>query len=117
MKPPKNWGLLVGVVGSVDALARGLAVDLAPVRVNSICPGAVDTEVSVQRFCQVVHIFMIPHPALEDTKGSQGTALRGIQEETDSSAHRISRRDCRGLPLRNEVSIARPVITMAGADA
>lgn len=31
--------------GAVDTLGRGLAVDLAPVRVNVIAPGVVKTEV------------------------------------------------------------------------
>ena len=38
--------LLAGVGGSVDALTRGLAIDLAPVRVNAVAPGIVDTPVS-----------------------------------------------------------------------
>ena len=37
---------MAGVIGSVDALTRGLAVDLAPIRVNVVCPGFVKTEVS-----------------------------------------------------------------------
>jgi len=44
VKPPKGWSILAGVVGSTDGLTRGLAVDLAPIRVNVICPGLVDTE-------------------------------------------------------------------------
>ena len=45
-KPFPMWSLIVGVVGSVEALGRALAVDLAPIRVNIVCPGAVDTEVN-----------------------------------------------------------------------
>lgn len=44
-KPPPTWPLRIGVMGAVDALARALAVELAPLRVNVVCPGAVDTEV------------------------------------------------------------------------
>ncbi|KZV98392.1 NAD(P)-binding protein [Exidia glandulosa HHB12029] len=44
MKPAKSWSVPAGVCGSVDALARGLAVDLAPIRVNAVAPGAVLTE-------------------------------------------------------------------------
>ena len=33
-----------GVGGSVEALSRGLAVDLSPIRVNMVEPGAVQTE-------------------------------------------------------------------------
>jgi NAD(P)-dependent dehydrogenase (short-subunit alcohol dehydrogenase family) len=29
---------------AVEGLARGLAVDLAPVRVNCVCPGLIETE-------------------------------------------------------------------------
>jgi len=43
-RPPKGWAVGAAVMGAVDAVTRGLAVDLAPVRVNSICPGAIDTE-------------------------------------------------------------------------
>ena len=46
LRPMPRAGVLIGIVGSIDALARGLAIDLAPIRVNAICPGAVDTEVS-----------------------------------------------------------------------
>ncbi|EKM59336.1 uncharacterized protein PHACADRAFT_249761 [Phanerochaete carnosa HHB-10118-sp] len=43
-RPRQQWSLAVGVLGAVDALVRGLAVDLAPVRVNVVCPGVTDTE-------------------------------------------------------------------------
>ena len=45
-KPSPKWSLIIGAAGAVDALARGLAVDLAPIRVNVVSPGSVDTEVS-----------------------------------------------------------------------
>ena len=35
-----------GVAGAIDSLGRGLAVDLAPIRVNVVSPGLVRTEVS-----------------------------------------------------------------------
>ncbi|KZW00447.1 short-chain dehydrogenase/reductase SDR [Exidia glandulosa HHB12029] len=44
LKPPKNWLHGAGVDGAVDALTRALAVDMAPVRVNAVCLGAVITE-------------------------------------------------------------------------
>ncbi|KLO11345.1 NAD(P)-binding protein [Schizopora paradoxa] len=44
VKPPEGWTLIASVLGAVDALGRGLAVDLAPVRVNTIAPGVVKTE-------------------------------------------------------------------------
>ena len=46
IRPVIKWSLMIAVVGAVDALARGLAIDLSPVRVNVVCPGAVVTEVS-----------------------------------------------------------------------
>lgn len=46
IKPPAGWSLIASVLGAVDTLGRGLAMDLAPVRVNTISPGLVKTEVS-----------------------------------------------------------------------
>ena len=46
-RPRKGWSLMASVLGATDALVRGLAVDLAPIRVNVVCPGTVDTEVSI----------------------------------------------------------------------
>ncbi|KAH8112589.1 short-chain dehydrogenase/reductase SDR [Phellopilus nigrolimitatus] len=43
-KPHPSWSLMAGVIGAVDSLTRGLAVDLAPVRVNVVSPGLVKTE-------------------------------------------------------------------------
>ena len=46
VKPRPGWAFASAILGAVDAITRGLAVELAPIRVNSVCPGAVDTEVS-----------------------------------------------------------------------
>ncbi|KAK0716215.1 short chain dehydrogenase [Lasiosphaeris hirsuta] len=43
-KPAQNWAIIAGVGAGVEGLTRGLAVDLAPVRVNAVAPGAVHTE-------------------------------------------------------------------------
>jgi NAD(P)-dependent dehydrogenase (short-subunit alcohol dehydrogenase family) len=43
VKPHKTWSITSGVVGATDSLTRGLAVDLAPIRVNVISPGYVRT--------------------------------------------------------------------------
>ena len=43
-KPGPNWAIMAGWGASVEGLSRGLAVDLAPTRVNCIAPGAVLTE-------------------------------------------------------------------------
>jgi len=44
LRPPPWRVLSAGGLGGVDALGRGLAVDLAPVRVNVVSPGLVKTE-------------------------------------------------------------------------
>ncbi|KAI5468081.1 dehyrdogenase/reductase domain-containing protein [Mariannaea sp. PMI_226] len=43
-RPSPGWSVLTGVAGGVESLARGLAVDLKPVRVNCAVPGAIHTE-------------------------------------------------------------------------
>ena len=43
-KPPKGWSALVGWNCAKEALVRGLAVDMAPLRCNLVAPGAIDTE-------------------------------------------------------------------------
>jgi len=45
VKPPAGRALSAGVLGAVDTLGRGLAVELAPVRVNVICPGLIKTKI------------------------------------------------------------------------
>lgn len=44
MAPSPGWSTFANVLGSVESLARGLAIDLKPVRVNCVIPGAVHTE-------------------------------------------------------------------------
>ncbi|KDQ15009.1 hypothetical protein BOTBODRAFT_32010 [Botryobasidium botryosum FD-172 SS1] len=44
IKPTKSWAITSGAAGARVSLAKGMAVDLAPIRVNVISPGAVDTE-------------------------------------------------------------------------
>jgi NAD(P)-dependent dehydrogenase (short-subunit alcohol dehydrogenase family) len=44
-RPTPGWVLVgSGISGALISLARGLAIDLAPVRVNVVAPGVVDTE-------------------------------------------------------------------------
>ncbi|KAJ7482774.1 hypothetical protein FB451DRAFT_1085037 [Mycena latifolia] len=43
-RPLPGISALIGAMGAVEVLSRGLAVDLAPIRVNVIIPGAVQTE-------------------------------------------------------------------------
>jgi NAD(P)-dependent dehydrogenase (short-subunit alcohol dehydrogenase family) len=47
-RPMKGAPLATAVGGAVEHLARGLAVDLAPVRVNTVCPGMILTEIVKQ---------------------------------------------------------------------
>ena len=42
--PMKGMPLATAFSGAVEHLVKGLAVDLAPIRVNSVCPGLVMTE-------------------------------------------------------------------------
>lgn len=43
-RPAPGWSLVTAGAGSIEGLMRGLAVDLSPVRVNVVSPGAVRTE-------------------------------------------------------------------------
>jgi len=43
-KPIPGVSILTGVLGGIESFCRGLAVDLAPIRVNSIRPGPIMTE-------------------------------------------------------------------------
>lgn len=44
-KPGKGWTAVAGYGAGTEGIARGLAVDLAPIRVNTVSPGAVHTEI------------------------------------------------------------------------
>lgn len=44
-RPTPGWVLVgSGVTGALESLSRGLAIDLAPIRVNCVAPGVVNTE-------------------------------------------------------------------------
>ncbi|KAK4082298.1 uncharacterized protein Triagg1_2110 [Trichoderma aggressivum f. europaeum] len=43
-RPLPNWSVVAAVGGATEALSRGLAVDLRPVRCNCVVLGAVETE-------------------------------------------------------------------------
>lgn len=49
LRPRPMYALGSAVTGAVGAYTRGLAVDMAPIRVNSVCPGAVKTEVRFRK--------------------------------------------------------------------
>jgi NAD(P)-dependent dehydrogenase (short-subunit alcohol dehydrogenase family) len=42
-RPRKGWTIAASVCGTIEALTRALAVELAPIRVNAVCPGLVRT--------------------------------------------------------------------------
>lgn len=44
-RPRKGSALSTAMAGAVEHLTRGLAVELAPIRVNCVCPGAIRTGV------------------------------------------------------------------------
>lgn len=44
VRPNKQWSLIAGYCAALHGLTRNLALDLAPVRVNLISPGLVDTD-------------------------------------------------------------------------
>src|SRR5580693_7542722 len=43
-RPHKGWTVAASVCGTIEALTRALAVELAPIRVNAVCPGVVRTD-------------------------------------------------------------------------
>ena len=61
VRPQPNWTLISGVAGAIDSMTRGLALDLAPIRVNVISPGLVRTEVSRDKI-QTIKIKMFNSP-------------------------------------------------------
>ena len=42
-RPRKGWTIAASVCGTIEALTRALAVELAPIRVNAVSPGVVRT--------------------------------------------------------------------------
>lgn len=45
IRPRPNSAIVGAANGALDALARSLAIDLAPVRVNAVSPGIIDTPI------------------------------------------------------------------------
>ena len=44
-RPQKGSAIATAMAGSVEHLTLGLATELAPIRVNAVCPGAIRTEI------------------------------------------------------------------------
>jgi NAD(P)-dependent dehydrogenase (short-subunit alcohol dehydrogenase family) len=42
-RPRKGWVIAASVCGTIEALTRALAIELAPIRVNAVSPGSVRT--------------------------------------------------------------------------
>src|SRR5262250_456501 len=42
-RPHMGWVVAASVCGTIEALTRALAIELAPIRVNAVCPGVVRT--------------------------------------------------------------------------
>ena len=104
MKPRPNWSLIVGSLGAVDALARGLAVDLAPIRVNVVCPGAVDTEVSQTEYAGKRHL-LVPLAMGGNAERKEGSNVCPDGAEAARQARRRTGRNRRGVSILNEVRI------------
>jgi len=81
VKPFTGWSIMAGVAGAIDAFTRGLAVDLAPIRVNIVSPGAVKTEVRTLFFLLRTDIRrIIPlHQKIWDTHMSPEVKEQRIQ--------------------------------------
>jgi NAD(P)-dependent dehydrogenase (short-subunit alcohol dehydrogenase family) len=43
-RPPTGFSIGAGISAAIEALARSLAVELAPIRVNVVAPGIIQTE-------------------------------------------------------------------------
>ncbi len=71
-RPTPGWAVIASASAAVEGLARGLAVDLKPLRVNVVSPGAVHTElfadIPEERLPPVLDTFR--KNSLTDTVGS-----------------------------------------------
>jgi NAD(P)-dependent dehydrogenase (short-subunit alcohol dehydrogenase family) len=43
IRPWKGWSVAASICGAVESLTRSLAIELAPIRVNAVCAGMVNT--------------------------------------------------------------------------
>ncbi|XYH97581.1 SDR family oxidoreductase [Sorangium sp. So ce1128] len=44
LRPRAGWALGASICGAMESLTRALSVELAPIRVNAVCPGVVRTD-------------------------------------------------------------------------
>jgi NAD(P)-dependent dehydrogenase (short-subunit alcohol dehydrogenase family) len=44
-RPQKDSAVSTAMAGAIEHLSRALAIELAPIRVNAVCPGLVRTDV------------------------------------------------------------------------
>lgn len=51
-RPSENWTMVAGYMGGVVSMARNLALEMKPMRVNVVSPGLVDTEMWDASFSQ-----------------------------------------------------------------
>lgn len=71
-RPTPKWTVMTGIGSGIEGLGRGLAMDLKPIRVNVVAPGAVKTElwgdIPADRIDSVVEKFK--KQSLTDTVGT-----------------------------------------------
>lgn len=77
-KPSKGWAVGSAMGGATESLTRGLAVDLAPIRVNGIAPGVVDTPLWAG---------FSPETKVEWFKKAASTLLTGTVGQPEDVAH------------------------------
>lgn len=73
-RPRKGGALSTAMAGGIEFLTRGLAVDLAPIRVNAVCPGAILTGVwdgipedrREEQFQRMTRNLLVPRVGLPD---------------------------------------------------
>ena len=75
-RPMKGMPLVSASATAAEGLARGLAVDLAPVRVNCVCPGLIETEMWDKfpkgyrdMLTAMTHRPLVPRPGRTDEAG------------------------------------------------
>jgi NAD(P)-dependent dehydrogenase (short-subunit alcohol dehydrogenase family) len=50
-RPHKGWVVAASVCGTIEALTRALAIELAPIRVNAVSPGVVKDQPLAEHEC------------------------------------------------------------------